>query len=59
MSDTITIRMNVGIGLVGCTRTVDVKVDREEWEEMIDVDRDSYMYEEMVKVIEWGYEAVE
>ena len=59
MSDTVKIRCYIHTNKVGSECTDIVEIDREEWEDMDEGERDEYLQECAFQMMEWGYEEVE
>lgn len=56
MNDSIRIEITVRIGLAGASRAVTIEVDREDWEDMDEQERDQFCLEHiMTNIVEWSY----
>lgn len=49
------IKVSVSTGYAGCSVEETFSIDREEWEEMSDGERDDMCLDFVFKMIEWGY----
>ena len=58
LSDYIEVEVWCSIGLVGCKLKQRVTVDREEWEEMSDMDKEDYCRDIAFESFEWGWNEV-
>lgn len=56
VSDNIKVTISIHNGLVGCTLKRDVSFDREEWDWLTETEKDEACLEEVMNMIEWGYE---
>lgn len=56
--ETIKIRVHADLGLVGCRAHTFFVIDREEWDEMDDDERELLCREYLHMLVEWGYEPV-
>jgi len=55
MSDVITVRWTLSIGIVGCRKEGELEFDREDWDAMSEDERDEEMKEAVFQEIEWDY----
>jgi len=58
-SDKVKIRYHVETDKVGSKVQRFVEIDRNEWEEMPDEERDDFIMDHMFDLISWDYEVVE
>lgn len=56
MSDNITVAVWIETNRVGSRQVREVVIDREEWDEMSDDDKDTMLHETMEDMLQWGWE---
>lgn len=50
------IKVWVSVGLAGCTKSEIIEMNKEDWDNMSEKDREDLMHDTVHDMMDWGYE---